>query len=736
MVLTANPTAPTHFVVPPPRPPPSWPVRLNSVTVTVDAEDAGGNPTAGYTGTFTLSSSDGQFTPVTGLTLTNGVGTWTETLYTVGSQTFTATDNSASGNIGSATDTATPTTVTVGAASKVVFTTQPSSTALNTVMSPLVVVKVEDASGNPETGDNSSTVTLNPNGDAATGTSVTVVGGVATFSNLEFTQSGLGDTLTAVDGGLTPATSSPFNVTPVVTTTTESTSQASVVYGNTVTFTATVTAQGGTVRPTGTVTFFDATTNTSLGSVTASQSSGLASTWTLTTVAKTFNVTSGDAITATYSDTSFAGSSATVTETVTPRAITVTASTGNKTYDGTTTTSSTPSLTGGTLVSPDSLAYSESYAGKNVGNSVAMNINAGGSVNDGDGGKDYSVILNGNTGSITARAITVTAATATKVYDGTATTSATPTVTSSTQLASGDTLAYSESYGSKNAGSEALNINAGGSVNDGFGGNDYSVTTVGNTGSIQKLAITVTAVAAAKTYDGSTAAAGVPTLSTPLVGSDTWTTLDEAFANRNAGTGLTISPTAVINDGNGGANYSVTPVNNTAGLIAQRQITVTAAANSKVYDGGTAAATPASITGGSLAPYPNGSTYDAGAFVEVYLSRNAGANLTLLPSGSVNDGNSGQNYAVTFADSTSGSISPLAITVTASTANKTYDGTNSDGATPTGTALAPNRQPRQRREGLAGLYPELLPRRLARQERGRRRQPGAGRLGQRRQRRQ
>ena len=61
---------------------------------------------------------------------------------------------------------------------------------------------------------------------------------------------------------------------------------------------------------------------------------------------KTFNVTAGDTITATYTaGTGFVGSSGTTTQTVTPRAITVTAATSTKVYDGTTSSTATPTIT-------------------------------------------------------------------------------------------------------------------------------------------------------------------------------------------------------------------------------------------------------------------------------------------------------------------------------------------------------------------------------------------------------
>ena len=62
----------------------------------------------------------------------------------------------------------------------------------------------------------------------------------------------------------------------------------------------------------------------------------------------------------------------------------------------------------------------------------------------------------------------MTAAANSKVYDGTATAAAVPTI-SSGSLAAGDTAAFSEGYGSKNAGT-GLTLTAADSINDGNGG--------------------------------------------------------------------------------------------------------------------------------------------------------------------------------------------------------------------------------------------------------------------------
>ena len=78
------------------------------------------------------------------------------------------------------------------------------------------------------------------------------------------------------------------------------------------------------------------------------------------------------------------------------------------------------------------------------------------------------------TGQITAEAITVTAATSTKGYDGTTSSTATPTMTGGS-LFSGDTLAFTESFDTRNAGT-GKTLTAAGSVNDGNSGHNYTVS--------------------------------------------------------------------------------------------------------------------------------------------------------------------------------------------------------------------------------------------------------------------
>ncbi|MGO9471160.1 MAG: choice-of-anchor Q domain-containing protein, partial [Isosphaeraceae bacterium] len=103
--------------------------------------------------------------------------------------------------------------------------------------------------------------------------------------------------------------------------------------------------------------------------------------------------------------------------------------------------------------------------------------------------------------------------------------------------------------------------------------------------------------------------------------------------------------------------------------ITPRPITVTAAANIKTYDGTTSASAMPTITSGGLA------SGDAPDFTEVYSTRNVGTGLTLTPSGTVIDGNGGNNYTYTFVPVSTGVITALALTITAVANTKTYDGT-------------------------------------------------------------
>ena len=365
-----------------------------------------------------------------------------------------------------------------------------------------------------------------------------VAGDTAAFTETYNTSAvGTGLTLTAAgsvnDGnsGNNYAVSFVPDTTGVISNGTNISTSTSVVgtpepveYGNSLTFTATVTATGGGVAPSaGSVDFWDVTTGTNLGDGDFITGSGLASTSTLTVIASNasgFKVSAGDSIQATYvAGNGFTGSVGTTTEAITARAITVTAATNSKIYDGTTTATAMPTITGG-LATGDTAVLSETYSTKNAG--TGLSLSAAGSITDGNSGSNYTVTyVADTTGVISARAITVTAAANSKVYDGTTAAAGTPTITSGS-LVTGDTGVFSETYSTRNAGT-GLSLSAAGSITDGNSGSNYTVTYVADTtGVITARAITVTAAANSKVYDGTTVATGTPTITSgSLVTGDT-----------------------------------------------------------------------------------------------------------------------------------------------------------------------------------------------------------------------
>src|SRR5437773_2656386 len=108
--------------------------------------------------------------------------------------------------------------VTVGAASQLVFTVQPTNTTAGATITPAVQVTVLDGQGNTATGFTGNVTVAfgsNPGGGTLAGTTtVAAVSGVASFASLSIAKVGTGYTLTAAAAGLPAATSAAFNVTP------------------------------------------------------------------------------------------------------------------------------------------------------------------------------------------------------------------------------------------------------------------------------------------------------------------------------------------------------------------------------------------------------------------------------------------------------------------------------------------------------------------------------------------
>ncbi len=276
---------------------------------------------------------------------------------------------------------------------------------------------------------------------------------------------------------------------------------------------------------------------------------------------------------------------ATAAGTITPAALTIFATTDSKVYDGTTTSSKTPTTS--TLYDGDTVTASQAFTSKNVlGTGASTLVVTGYTVNDGNGGADYTVTTATATGTITPAALTIYATGDSKVYNGTTTSSKTPTTST---LYDGDTVTASQAFASKNvlgAGGSTLVV-SGYTINDGNGGKDYTVTTATATGTITPAALTISATTDSKFYDGTTASAKAPTTST-LYDGDT-VTASQAFSSKNvlgAGGSTLLVTGYTVNDGDGGADYTVT-TQAASGTINAATVTVSAVSDSKYYDGTT-----------------------------------------------------------------------------------------------------------------------------------------------------
>ncbi len=190
----------------------------------VAVQDAAGNLVTSDSGTITLATGSGPAAGV--LSCTNG--TFPTITAAAGLAAFTGCQMTGTAAAGTYTLQATRTgltpaisgnvVITVGTASKLAFTTQPGSSTGGIAFPVQPQVTVQDVFGNTVTSDASS-VTLalgaTPGGGSLNCASnpLAASSGLATFSSCAIDRTGLGYTLVATAGSLTPATSSPFDIT-------------------------------------------------------------------------------------------------------------------------------------------------------------------------------------------------------------------------------------------------------------------------------------------------------------------------------------------------------------------------------------------------------------------------------------------------------------------------------------------------------------------------------------------
>jgi hypothetical protein len=184
--------------------------------VTVKAVDPFGQTALGYRGIAHFCSTDSQAGLPSDYTFTStdaGMHSFISgvTLKTAGTQSVTATDTATASITGSASVSVIP-----AAADHLLFLQQPTDTSAGQTTT--VTVAAMDQFGNVVTSDNSDIVMLsigtNPSGGTLSGTlTVTVTGGIATFTDLSIDLVGDGYTLHATTTSLTDADSDAFSIT-------------------------------------------------------------------------------------------------------------------------------------------------------------------------------------------------------------------------------------------------------------------------------------------------------------------------------------------------------------------------------------------------------------------------------------------------------------------------------------------------------------------------------------------
>jgi hypothetical protein len=199
-----------------------------SPAVVLTAQDGGGSTLTGFTGDVTVTITAG--TGTNGATLSgtttatsangrvvNGVATFDD-LNIDKRGTGYRLSATATGLAGATSNTF---TINSGAATQVVFTTDPVTTAAGQTMA-AVVVQARDAFGNLDNtyvGDIALAISSNPGGGTLSGTTTAttgngkLVGGVATFNDLSIDKSGTGYQLQASSGALATDLSQAFSIT-------------------------------------------------------------------------------------------------------------------------------------------------------------------------------------------------------------------------------------------------------------------------------------------------------------------------------------------------------------------------------------------------------------------------------------------------------------------------------------------------------------------------------------------
>ena len=279
----------------------------------------------------------------------------------------------------------------------------------------------------------------------------------------------------------------------------------------------------------------------------------------------------------------------------------------------------------------------------------------------------YDIVQADNTVTVDKAVLSVAATGNNKIYDGL--TSATTSFTDN--RISGDDLAISGKavFSDKNAGTgksvSVTDISLGGSDAANYIWN----TTTATTANIEKAALSVSAHAYDKTYDGTTSSTGF--FYSDKVGADNISissTSGLQFLDKNAGSEKLLKATGVTVTGADAGNYTWHSTVETTATISKANLEISATAPAKTYDGTTDATVSLSdnrIAGDDLSLSYGSALFD---------TKNAGTNKVVSVGGIAVSGADADNYSWSSWTTTFSDIKKAGLVVSAIAQDKTYDG--------------------------------------------------------------
>ncbi len=357
----------------------------------------------------------------------------------------------------------------------------------------------------------------------------------------------------------------------------------------------------------------------------------------------------------------------------------------SKTYDGNDTATvdwtgaSLNGVVSGDTVSIDRSGYSAHFNNKNVGTSKPVTVS--GVTLGGVDAANYTVSQpTGLTANISAKELSIS-------------------LQANNKVVSGDTVVLdgtsaSASFANKNVGT-GKTVTASGFTKSGADAGNYVFASPQGTttADISAKEVSVSFEAQNKEYDGTTAATIKASPAPSLVGvvSGDNVTLDgssasASFANKNVGTGKTVTASGFTKGGTDAGNYVfATPQGTTTADISAKELSVSFQANNKTYDGTDNATIKASPTP-SLVGKVTGDdvALGTGSAAAHFDSKNIGTGKAVTGSGFTKSGTDAGNYVfATPQGTTTADITKAPLDISAVGDTKVYDGSTSSSGVPT-----------------------------------------------------